>query len=252
MTIYELSVISTTGFPYYNLKVNNIPKGVRLYLRFFDFSEEKENNISTEKFDHSLEFDLKAGLISALYEFAKSIDKNIKLLEFKTKTENIEKENLGSKDHKGDVLLTLTTEPFLLHKSVQKKIELIYDIIISSKVPLDSAYEILANEEDLITNILTDKSALDNIQKNLKRINSISEQFLNEMGMYGLKGICITSFDLSPLKVFSNEYQFEDINQILRNIGFIPDIEPYEWIYRISFINNQPVWVYIEDKSNIS
>ncbi|TFF87913.1 MAG: hypothetical protein EU548_09595, partial [Promethearchaeota archaeon] len=192
MTIYELSVISTTGFPYYNLKVNNIPKGVRLYLRFFDFSEEKENNGSPEKFDLGLEFDLKAGLISALYEFAKSIDKNIKLLEFKTKTDNIEKENLddmNSKDHKGDVLLTLTTEPFLLHKSIQKKIELIYDIIISSKIPLDSAYEILANEEDLISNILTDKGALDNIQKNLEQINSISEQFLNEMGMYGLKGI---------------------------------------------------------------
>jgi hypothetical protein len=245
MTIYELSVISTTGFPYYNLKLNSVPKGVRLYLRFFDFSEEKNDRIPS---DLSLEFDLKAGLISALYEFAKSIDKSIKLLEFKTKDVNnsiIGHNESERGNYQGDVLITITTEPFLLHKSVEKKIELIYDIIISSKIPLDSAYEILANEEDIITDILADKKAHEIINKNSKDLEDIGSEFLEEMEKYGLKGICITSFDLSPLKIFSNYLKFKDFNQILRHIGFIPEIPPYQWIYRISFLDEEPLWVYI-------
>jgi len=64
MTIYELSIISSTGFPYYNKKIKPIPKGVKVHLRFFDFSEEMEKDFDKETL---LEFDLKAGLFSAVF-----------------------------------------------------------------------------------------------------------------------------------------------------------------------------------------
>ena len=81
MTIYNLSIISTTGFPYFNSLIKPIPEGVNIFLRFFDFS--KDRSIFQEQLDPDSKFDLTAGLISALFEFAKNIDKKIEVLEFK-------------------------------------------------------------------------------------------------------------------------------------------------------------------------
>ena len=83
MTIYELSIISTTGFPYYNKVIKPVPEGVKIFLRFFDFS--KDRFIVHEQLDSESKFDLTAGLISELLEFARNIDKKIERLEFKVK-----------------------------------------------------------------------------------------------------------------------------------------------------------------------
>ena len=82
MTIYEFSVISTSGFPYYNLEIKPIPENVKIHLRFFDFSKKREILYPNDLNCMGTKFDLTAGLISALYEFAKSIDKKIKSLNF--------------------------------------------------------------------------------------------------------------------------------------------------------------------------
>jgi hypothetical protein len=49
MTFYEFSIITNTGFPYFHLNVKDPPKNVKLFLRFFDFSE--------SKLDQNLNFD---------------------------------------------------------------------------------------------------------------------------------------------------------------------------------------------------
>ena len=72
-----------------------------------------------------------------------------------------------------------------------------------------------------------------------------SNEFLSNMKAYGLNGICITSFDLSPIIVFGKKYKLEDVDIILRNIGIFPEISPFEWIYRQSNILNEQIWVYI-------
>jgi len=239
MPFYELSVITNTGFPYYNLKLKSPPSGVNLYLRFFDFSRSTSNpNITLDPI--SL-FELNAGLISALYEFARSIDKKIEKIEFKPS-----KKGASNKiNYKGDVLITTQTEPYLLHKSVREKIKLIYNSIISPKIPLDSALEILQNEEDKILDILTDSEARNRIKKHKKEINQLANDFLAEMNSYGLHGICITCFDLSPITVFGKKYSLNDVDAILRKIGIIPEISPLEWIYRQSYISAEQIWVYV-------
>lgn len=88
MTIYEFSVISTTGFPYFNSIIKPIPEGIKVFLRFFDFSKDKFN--IQDQLEDSSKFDLTAGLISALFEFARNIDKKIEVLEFKPKKIQIE------------------------------------------------------------------------------------------------------------------------------------------------------------------
>jgi len=244
VTIYTFSVITSTGYPYYDLHIKNLPKGIKLYLRFFDFTEKSlKPNISLES---GKSFELNAGLISALFEFARNMDKKIKNLEFKSRTDD-PLENLTSKHrtYRGDVLITTQTETYLLHKSIRQKVRLIYDAVISAKIPLDSSGDITNAEEKKIIEILTDKQARNRVQDNSGNIRMSSNTFLEEMKDYGLEGICITSFDLSPIMVLGEKYSFKDIEIILRNIGAIPIIDPLEWKYRQSFFKGSQVWVYL-------
>lgn len=243
MTIYELSIISTTGFPYFNIQIKPIPEGVKIFLRFFDFSQDK--SVDQDQMDLDSKFDLTAGLISALFEFARNIDKKIEVLEFKPKKEKKPQIIKDKLNYLGDVLITVQTDPFLLHNSVQEKVKLIYNTFITSKIPLDSGEEMMKSEVNKIINILTDSKARKQISNHKNKIKLLANDFLNEWEGYGLEGICITSFDLSPIIVFGKKYSLEKVNQILRHIGFIPEISPLEWIYRQSFLSDEQIQVCI-------
>lgn len=244
MTIYVLSIISTTGFPYFNIIVGTVPEGVKIFLRFFDFS--KSISFNQDQLDLDSKFDLTAGLISALFEFARNIDKKIEVLEFKPKKQKDtnENENINSKNQ-GDVLITTQTESFLLHRSVREKIKLIYNNFIYSKIPLDSANNVYENEKKKIIDILTDSKARRKISESHNELKNRANKFLNEMKDYGLWGICITSFDLSPIVSFGKKFSLDNVYDILRHIGYIPEIIPLEWIYRQSFISDEPIQVCI-------
>ena len=241
MTFYELSVITNTGYPYYNINLKLPPNGSSILLRFFDFTHKNLERVS--KLDPVSMFELNAGLVSALFEFARNIDKKIEILEFRS-GKKVVTENNG-RNYEGDVLITTQTEPYLLHKSVKEKIKLIYDTVIATKIPLDSALELLQNEEDNIIDILTDSEARKRIIVHESEIDHLANEFLAEMNSYGLHGICISSFDLSPIAVYGNKYSLNDVDVILRNIGIFPNILPLEWIYRQSYILEEPIWVYI-------
>jgi hypothetical protein len=244
MTIYELSIISTTGFPYFNSIINTVPEGVKIFLRFFDFSEDK--SLIQDQIEDTSKFDLTAGLISALFEFAKNINKKIEVLEFKPK-EDKESHHINknlSKYH-GDVLITVQTESFLLHKSVLEKIRIIYNNYVNSKIPIDSANNLSEKEENKIREILTDSKARKKIFKHRNELKRLADDFLSDMRDYGLWGICIASFDLSPIISYGKKYTLENIYEILRHIGYIPEITPLEWIYRRSFYSNESIQVCI-------
>ena len=242
MTIYSISVITSTGFPYFNKDIRDLPDGLKLYQRFFDFT-----NIENMPYNpNGTAFELNAGLVSALFGFAKNLNKEIRTLEFKSlKRENDEKILEEKKKYKGDALITAQTETYLLHKSVKAKIDLIYDSIISHKIPLESAERINEDEEKKITDILTDASARNRVNNHQKDIKNLSNKLLTETGKYGLFNIVITSFDLSPITVFGEEYTFKEIEVILRNMGEIPNIRPMEWEHRQSFYKDNQLWVYI-------
>jgi hypothetical protein len=242
MTIYELSIISTTGFPYFNKIIKPIPEGVKIFLRFFDFSADK--SIIHDQLDPESKFDLTAGLISALFEFARNIDKKIVRLEFKAKKSDSSPKKIKEKIHNnGDVLVTAQTESFLLHNSVKEKIRLIYNHFINAKIPLDSADSIIENEENKIIDILTDSKARQSISNHQSELKHAANDFMSEMKDYGLWGICITSFDLSPIITYGKKYSLKHVNEILRHIGYIPEIDPFEWIYRQSFFSEEQIQV---------
>ncbi len=241
MTFYELSVITNTGYPYYNLILKTPPSGENLTLRFFDFTQRNLEPLT--KLDPVSSFELNAGLVSALFEFARNIDKKIEILEFKSSKKD--SNNSDNNQYDGDVLITTQTEPYLLQKSVNAKIKIIYDLVIADKIPLDSALELLQNEEDKIVEILTDNEARIRVEAQNEEITRLADDYLKEMSSYGLKGICITSFDLSPIVSFGVLYSLTDIDSILRNIRVFPNITTLEWIYRQSNFSNEQLWVYV-------
>ena len=65
------------------------------------------------------------------------------------------------------------------------------------------------------------------------------------MKQYGLWGISITSFDLSPIVTFGEKYSLKDTNHILRGIGIVPEMTPLGWIYRTSFFADEQIQVCI-------
>ncbi|MFX0071448.1 MAG: hypothetical protein ACFFAO_10200, partial [Candidatus Hermodarchaeota archaeon] len=140
---------------------------------------------------------------------------------------------------------TMQTEPYLLHKSLKQKINLIYKSIISPKIPLETAYMISEEEEKKIVDILTDAKARDHVLNNQQKLQDQASELFSEMGKFGLFNIVITSFDLCPLIVLGDKFSSEDIEDILRNLGGIPDINPLEWKFRQSFLKNKQVWVYL-------
>lgn len=245
MTIYNLSIITSTGFPYFHKKLKSLPEGIKLYQRFFDFTEERYRD--HDLLDPISSFELNAGLVSALFEFAKNIDKKILTLEFKSiKQSNVSQQGSQSTNkYEGDALITVQTETYLLHKSVKQKINLIYNTIVSSKIPLETAHSISSQEEHKIIELLTDHKAKNRVIKNQNELKQLTKSLINEMGKYGLYNIVITSFDLSPLIVLGNKFSFEDIEGILRNLGEVPDIDPMEWKFQQSFHEDNQIWVYI-------
>ncbi len=244
MTIYEFSIISTTGYPYFNSIINPVPEGVKIFLRFFDFSKDK--SLSPDQLEPTSKFDLTAGLISALFEFARNINKKIEVLEFKPKKDkDPHKIDEIKLKYNGDVLITVQTETFLLHKSVREKIKLIYNNYINSKIPLESADNIYEKEEKKLKNILTDDRARKKIFKHRNEMKRLANDFLSEMRDYGLWGICITSFDLSPIIAYGKKYSLKSVPDILRHIGYIPEIAPLDWIYRQSFFSDESIQVCI-------
>ena len=243
MTIYTLSVITSTGYPYFHTRIKSLPKGIKLFLRFFDFSEDKDEPQMDQGADST--FALNSGLISALFEFARSMDKKIRSLVFKSRTDERKLIIAEKPSHSGDVLITSQTETYLLHNSFKQKIKLIYDLIISSKTPLDTADRINDREKLKIVDILTDVTARDHAFRHQDDIKKLSNKFLKAMGDYGLESIVVTSFDLSPIMVFGDKYSFSDIEVILRNIGEIPEVDALEWKYRQSLFKGESVWIYI-------
>jgi len=242
MTIYNISIITSTGFPYYYKDIKKLPDGIKLYQRFFDFTEiiDKPYN------PYDASFELNAGLVSALFGFAKNLDKKIRTLEFKSlNRKNSEKFLEEKKRYKGDALITAQTETYLLHKSIREKIKLIYDLIIINKIPLEDAEKINENEEKKIFEILTDENARNRVYDNKLEVQLLADRFLEEMERYGLFNIIITSFDLSPIAIYGNKYTFKDIEIILRNLGVIPHIEAFEWTHRQGFYKGTQVWVYL-------
>lgn len=250
MTIYTFSVITCSGYPFYFKELIKPPKNIDLHLRFFDLSNMESQN---ENFDKS--FELFAGLISALFEFARLLNQDIELLKFKNYKES-EKHPYGSEPRiirnplypieipaGTDVLINCQNERFLNPIAIEAKIHMIFHNIISKKLPLGPDKFITKEDEKYIIRILTDQKAKARLKDKYTELKDEILKILKNYLNYGLQAVVITSFDYTPLLSFN--ITDEDLYFLLRNIGKLPDVQTYKWKYRMGYIKNKPVHLYI-------
>jgi hypothetical protein len=249
MTIYTLSIITCTGYPWFHKEIVKVPKSIELHLRFFDLTNIERGD---EGFDQS--FELFAGLISALFEFARLLNQNIELLKFKT---DKNKDNLGPNQVRlisnplypieipqgTDVLINCQTERFVDPNALEAKINIIFDKVIRNKIPLGPDKGLTRQEEHYCITILEDLKAKEKLIPLMDNIEEESLSIIDAYSQYGLKAFAITSFDFNPL--ISYGIKLPEIYELFRDIGKFPDVQTYQWKYRNGKIKNSPCWVYI-------
>ena len=249
MTIYTLSIITCTGYPWFHKEIIKIPKSVELHLRFFDLT-----NIERGEEGFNQSFELFAGLISALFEFARLLNQNIELLKFKT---DKSKDNLGLDQVRlisnplypieiplgTDVLINCQTERFVDPIALETKIHIIFDKIVRNKIPLGPDKELTREEENYCITILEDLKAKEKLIPLMDDIEENALGMLKDYSQYGLKAIAITSFDFNPLVSYG--IKLSECYELFRDIGKLPDVQTYQWKYRNGKVGNSPCWVYI-------
>lgn len=249
MTIYDFSVISTTGYPFFYITLEEEPPGIDLRLLFFHFHREDYNPASKPENT----FELNAGLISALYEFAKLLDQPIDFLQFKkTKlaeaSESFKLDNANDPEYDMDeaeigTLITTRCDVYNRQENIGKKINRIFEAYFRNKHPLGPDKSMASGEVEKIKEILENKQAHKLVSQHKDDLKKSCEGFLEEMRQYGLLGIIICAFDMSPL----SSYGLEDdqVEEIMRNLGEIPEVDTYNWKYRQSRFGETRVWAFI-------
>lgn len=221
------------------------PEAIDLNLLFFNFQTKSVVNESQPQDS----FELNAGLISALYEFAKLLNRPIQYLKFKkvrpssgaTTVDDFllparEEELVGT-------LITTRCDTYNLRSHVRAKIRLVYDSFVQSKLPLGPTSVISPEEEESIARILSDDAARAIIRQNRTLLDEKCSNFLEEMKIYGLLGVVICSFDMTPIHSWG--FSLEETEQVLRNIDEIPLVDTYSWKYRQTNLEGTKLWAFI-------
>jgi hypothetical protein len=238
---FSLSVLTSTGHPFYFKQLKPEPSNTDLNMRFYNFVAVCYSG--QEKPDQS--FELQAGLVAALFEFARLLDHPIELLKFKTASadNNLDDSSRNSSSlvsvslpENSDVLITTRADIFLNPRNYEAKIHLIYNYIIKKHIPLGPDKRITDADEVFITGLLSDNEARTRIQRHQEKLNDLCKKMLQEYTSYGLEAIVITSFDANPLLAYG--YSLDQVLIIFRELGIIPNVKEYQWVFRTSRYNN--------------
>jgi hypothetical protein len=225
---YHFSILTSTGYPFYYKKILEEPEDVSLNMRFYNFVNEIIG--ACERSEQS--FELQAGLVSALYEFAKVLGYPIELLKYKSQAEAVIENSLQPVEipENSDVLVTARSESFLIPKHFEAKINLIYNHVIKRQLPLGPERRITDSEEKFIIEMMSDASARERISKHKAELDNVAGEIIKEYQSYGLESLLITTFDGFPIVTYNIEH--EAACNLLRSLGIIPAAKEYQWNYR--------------------
>ena len=255
MTIYAVSLISTTGYPFANKQLKEEPTEIPLKLLFYEYGGKSKWNDKTV-FDENTAFELNAGLIAALSEFARLLRRPITGLLFKYagqselpdnyKPESIVMDNFSENDI--GTIITVRCDIYNHYLEVKKKVDLIFENYVKKYTPFgpDKIFE----RESLnnIIRILSDQAAKEKLLKYADQIRNSSLNFIEEMNSYGVESIMITSCDFTPLVTFG-DLSLAEGEEMLRNLGDVPLVDTFDWKYRQSRFmrgtTEKRVWTFI-------
>ncbi|OLS13995.1 MAG: hypothetical protein RBG13Loki_2391 [Promethearchaeota archaeon CR_4] len=238
-----------------NNQIIEEPVEVPLKLLFYEYGG-KPKLTDKSKYDATTAFELNAGLIAALSEFARLLKRPMTGLLFNYMGEGELPDNWkpvnveGEKHSENEIgtIITVRCDVYNHYLEVKKKVDLIYEKYVKDFTPFGSGGMM---DEETITNIirvLSDEPAKEKLAKHSEVIRDTSLNFLEDMNSYGLESIMITSCDFTPLATFGDLSLIEGEN-LLRNLGDVPLVDTYSWKYRESrFVRSKVeirVWNYI-------
>jgi hypothetical protein len=246
---FSISVLTSTGLPFYFRNIAEDPADTEINMRFYNFvhSLNQGGDIPSRQ----QQFDLQAGLVSALYEFTRLLESPIDLLKLKPLPRTDSNGIIVSQNPllpveippESDVLVTARTETFLNPRNYEAKINLIYKYIITNHLPLGPDTRIRDAEDELVYNLLIDKAARDRIKSRESEISELCQRLITDYASYGLQSICIASFDANPLFIANSSDSI--VREILRNMGVVPNVKEYQWEFRASRFEKESKWVFI-------
>lgn len=223
--IYGISIITTNGFPYFNKDYAIEPKNKNLKILFFNYSKKLIQSCQEN------EFELVAGLISALFNFSGAQNRPIDELIYKRPEFQIENLLDGQQPDQltTGTLVTVRCDYFSIKAAVKQKLDYIYDKIIKQLEPLNEKKILAPSEQKLIQDVLLNMPSKQLIRANSKKLDNYLKSFLKETSNYGIKAIAIASSDLTILKTVNIT---RDELENLLNIVDCPQVEPLNWKFR--------------------
>ena len=244
--IYGLSVISTSGFPYYNKDFAVEPRNSTLKMLFFDYSKALVQHCQEDQFE------LVAGLVSALFNFSGAQNRPINELTYTRPEFEIHHLLDGQQDGAGKqgTFITVRCEPYCIKESIKKKLDYIYTTIIEPLEPLSEKSRLAPSEEKTIADVFLDAAAKQAVRSRSKAIDACLKPFIKEYASYGVKAVAIASSNLTILKVVGSTT--EEMQGVLRMVE-CPVVEPLSWKFRQAWTtdNVQITLVFVNSAFNI-
>ncbi|MHA1793508.1 MAG: hypothetical protein ACTSVI_12730 [Promethearchaeota archaeon] len=228
--IFGISIISTSGFPYYSKDFAIEPKNIPLKMYFFDYSKTLTQSSEDSRFD------LMAGLIAAIFNFSNALNNKLgELVYFRPEfqIENLLDGQTGQKDI--GTLITIKCESYCVKAAVKKKLDYLYEKIIKPLEPLSEKTRLAPSEEDIIQDVLLNVHSKNLIRSHSKLLEKYIKDFIKQHKTYGIKAVAILSNDFQPLKVIN--LNLDILQSILRSIGTIPEVNPLGWKFRQAWIS---------------
>ncbi len=232
--IYGISIITTTGFPYYDKDYAIEPRSVKLKILFFDFTGR------TFQSGHDIEPELVAGLASALFNFSSGQNRPINELIY-TRPEFQVEDLLDSHESTmvAGTLITVRCDIHCMKSAVKQKLDYIYQKFIKNLEPLSEKTRLAPSEEKAIQDVLLNAASKQLVRSHSKELDNYLKNFIKEYQGYGVKAVAITSNDLTILK--ASNISDDDLSQILRVVE-VPEVEPLLWKFRQAWTkDNQQV-----------
>ena len=226
---YNIRIQSVSGIPHFSKDFEVYPKNTSLKMRIYDYVSSKD---TYEEPRPDQKFELEAGLVSALYEFSKRVGLPIQSLKYRAPKNNAIQINEDVELPEGsDILITARSEKYLNNANYQRKITNIFKSIVKNKLPSKFVMEFTREDEDYIHQMLTDQPAIRLLEDNKRKLKNCFKKILANYSSYGLESLAICSFDGNPLITYNAEK--EEIQEILRGLGEIPQVKPTQWKYRL-------------------
>lgn len=245
--IYGISIITTTGYPYYNKDYAIEPRNTMLKNLFFNYS--KIRTQSTQE----TEFDLIAGLVSALFNFSFAQNRTIDELIYSRPEFEVEDllDGETTMDTTVGTLITVRCESYSIKTAVKRKLDYIHEKMIAALEPLNEKTNLAPSEEKLIHEILLSVPSKQLIRGHSKDLDTYLKKFIATNQTYGIRAVAITSSDLTILKTVG--ITDENFQKVLRAVE-CPEVEPLTWKFRQAWAeNNEGVTlVFINSAYNVT